>query len=344
MFKQLLIYKLAPGWQADFHLMEAALAGLPFTECGSTQAVSMGWVAPSGQAHGAVLEVVDGHFQATLQIEKKLLPGAVVRRRQEELSKRIEAESGRKPGKKQQRELKDQATLELLPRAFTRRGQVRVWLDPVRGRLLMDAGSTTLASEVITQLVAAFNSENGLGGFNVLPLHTETSAAVLMRDWLATGEPPAVFTIDQDCELKSTDDSKAVVRYARHPLDIDEVKLHLEAGKAPTRLAVTWRSRVSFTLTEALALRKINFADLVFEGRPERSDDGAENFDADAAIATGELGGLIDDLIECLGGESQGLQQGAGTAAAASKPAAAPAADRAPIPATGGAVDVAPWD
>ena len=62
--------------------------------------------------------------------------------------------------------------------------------------------------------------------------------------------------------------------------------------------------RVSFVLTEALQLKKVAFLDVVFEGSPaspgDRKDDG---FDADVAIATGELVQLIPDLLEALGGE-----------------------------------------
>ena len=42
------------------------------------------------------------------------------------------------------------------------------------------------------------------------------------------------------------------------------------------------------------------FLDGVFEGRKARKD---EAFDADAAIAIGELAPLIGDLIDALGGE-----------------------------------------
>ncbi|MFM2069174.1 MAG: exonuclease [Pseudomonadota bacterium] len=340
MFRNLLIYKLAPGWQPDFAALDAALADVPFTECGSTQPVSMGWVAPRGTAHGAVVELVAGQLHAALQVEKKMLPGPVVKRRVEELARQIERESGRKPGRKQQRELKDQVVLELLPRAFTRRGTIRVWIAPEAGLLLIDAGSASVASDVITQLVAALTGPRN-GAFNVLPLHTAESPATLMRDWLASGEPPAVFTVDRECELKSADEMKSVVRYARHPLDTDEVRQHIEAGKTPTRLAMTWNARVSFTLTETMMLRKIEFLDVVFEGRTDRSDNPAENFDADAAIATGELLALVADLIEALGGEAQ---PGSGAVVDTAVPARPPAA--APVPEGSGSPtsdELPPW-
>lgn len=348
MFRNLLIYKLPAGWQASLAELEAALAAVPFAECGSTQPVSMGWVSPRGVAHGAVVESVAGQFHAALQIEKKILPGSVVKRRLDELAAQVTKDSGRKPGKKHQRELKDQAMLELLPRAFTKRGQVRVWLAFEPGLLMIDAASPAVASEVITQLVQAFTGVTA-PGFNVLPLNTALSPAVLMRDWLASDEPPAIFGIDRECELKSADEQKSVVRYARHALDTDEVKSHLEGGKTPTRLALTWNSRVSFTLTETSMLKKIEFLDVVMEGRAERepSDQPGAHFDADAAIATGELEQLITDLIEALGGEAEAAAPAVATSpapGAAPEPRSQVATHLAASAATGNNDQAPPWE
>lgn len=78
------------------------------------------------------------------------------------------------------------------------------------------------------------------------------------------------FYIDQECELKASGDSGAVVRYGRHPLDIEEVRQHIEQGKLPTKLALTFDGRVSFVLTDGLRLRSIQLQDVA------RDDDGAD--------------------------------------------------------------------
>ena len=137
------------------------------------------------------------------------------------------------------------------------------------------------------------------------------------------------FSIDRECELKSADESKAVVRYARHPLDIEEVQQHIQQGKLPTKLALTWDDRVSFMLTEGLQVRKLSFLDTVFEGT--KADDGG--FDTDVAIATGELVKLIPDLIEALGGEAESGVASAAEAIAAAGPANASAVGTAAAPA-----------
>lgn len=294
MFKNVIMYRVGPGWSASIAQMEEGLDGARFVPCGASQEKSIGWVEPRGEAHGPLVEAVGGQLILKLMIETRALPSSVVNRKAEERVAQIEATTGRKPGKKETREIKDDIKLELLPMAFSKESSVSVWLDPQARLLVIDAGSQARADEVVTMLVKS------LSGLAVALIDTKVSPTAAMSEWLITQEPPAGFTVDRECELKAADESKAVVRYTRHPLDTDEVKQYVESGKLPTRLALTWDSRVSFVLTEGLQLKKLAFLDVVFEGTSTGKDDG---FDADTAIATGELRKLLPDLLEALGGE-----------------------------------------
>ena len=296
MFKNLFVFRLGAEGAVDLSAFEDALSAARFVPCGATQPRSMGWVPARGKPQGPLVESVGGQWLLKLAVEQRVLPGSVVKRRVDEMAAQIEQASGRQPGKREKRELKEQALLELLPQAFTRISTVGVWLDPKRRLLMIDAASAARADEVVVLLVKA------VGGLRVAPLQTTLSAAAAMSDWLVSGEPPAVFSVDRECELKSSDDTQAVVRYARHALDIEEVRQHIAGGKRPTRLAITWNGRVSLLLTETMQLRKIDFLDVVMEDRPGVAD-ADEAFDADAALATGELARLIPDLVEALGGE-----------------------------------------
>lgn len=294
-FKNMIVYRIAPQWQAELTQVEEALAKSLFTECGATQEKSLGWVPPRGEEHGALAESVGGQWILRFMAETKVLPGSVLARKVREKAERIERETGRKPGKKESRELKDEARLDLLPMAFTKQGSMWVWIDREARTLVLDTSSQGRADEVVSLLVEL------LPGLSVSLVNTQTSPQAAMAHWLKEQEPPAGFSVDRECELKSADESKAVVRYARHPLDIEEVQAHIAAGKLPTKLALTWDERVSFMLTEGLQLKKIAFLDTVFEGA--KSDEGG--FDTDVAIATGELCKLIPDLIDALGGEAE---------------------------------------
>jgi len=297
-FKNVMVYRMVSAWTMTQTQLEEVLETARFAPCGASQEKSVGWIEPRGQAHGALVEVIDGQWMLRQMVETKAVPGSVVKRKVEERAQQIEASTGRKPGKKEKRELAEDARQSLLPMAFTKQSNVLVWIDPANARLTLDAGSQTKADETMTALVSAID------GLAVQLIDTQTSPAVAMAEWLSTHEAPAGFSVDRECELKAPDESRAVVRYTRHALDTDEVSQHIAMGKVPTRLALTWSDRVSFVLTEALQLKKLAFLESVFEGAAASPADGKDdNFDADVAIATGELRKLIPDLIEALGGE-----------------------------------------
>jgi recombination associated protein RdgC len=297
-FKNLMIYRMTAGWPEVVATLEDALEDARFTECGASQEKSVGWVEPRGHEHGALVEVVGGQWLMKLMIEVKVIPASVVKRKVQDQLDHIEATTGRKPGKKERRDISEDARLALLPVAFTKQASVQVWVDPTAGVLVTDAGSQGKADEVMTWLIKAVN------GLVAQLINTQTSPSAAMALWLSTKEGPPDFTVDRECELKAADESRAVVRYTRHALDTDEVSQHIAMGKVPTRLALTWSDRVSFVLTDTLQLKKVSFLETVFEGASSAPGDTQEdNFDADVAIATGELRKLIPDLLEALGGE-----------------------------------------
>jgi len=294
-FKNLILYRIAPDWHAVATDVEARLQQAHFIECGASQDKSLGWIEPRGEGHGPLLEVVASQWILKLMTETRALPASVVKRKVDERVAQIEAITGRKPGKKETRDLKDDIRLELLPMAFTKQVSTTVWIDREAQLLVIDAGSQARADDVVTLLV------QHLPGLALTLVNTKVSPSTAMADWLVSQEAPAGFSVDRECELKAADESKAVVRYTRHPLDTEEVKQHIEGGKMPTRLALTWNDRMSFVLTEGLQLKKLAFLDVVFEGAQTGKDDG---FDADVAIATGELQKLLPAMLEALGGET----------------------------------------
>lgn len=293
MFKNLIPYRLT-ALAIDALGANEALESAQYVPCGASQEKSIGWVPPRGEAHGPLLESVDGQWIMRLMIETRALPGSVIDKKAKERVAHIKTTTGRKPGKKETREIKDDIKLELMPMAFSKESSVWVWIDPAANLLVIDAGSQGRADEVVTMLVKC------IPGLALRLIDTKVSPTAAMSEWLITQEPPAGFTVDRECHLKAADESKATVKYGKHPLDTDEVKAHVESGKLPTKLAMTWDSRVSFMLTEGLQVKKLTFLDVVFDGASSGKDDG---FDADVLIATSELSKMLPDLLDALGGE-----------------------------------------
>ena len=95
MFKNLIIYRIAATWVADFAALEAALAKSPFAECGPTQERSAGWVPPRQEEHGALAENIGGQWICRFMTESKLLPASVLARKVQEKAEAIEQAAAR---------------------------------------------------------------------------------------------------------------------------------------------------------------------------------------------------------------------------------------------------------
>jgi recombination associated protein RdgC len=293
-FKNLSVYRLPANLDLDLVRLEDSLARNALQPCGNMDRESQGWVSPRGDDR--LLHVLDRQVLIALGVEQKLLPGSIVSQFADERAAEIEEQQGYKLGRKQMRELKQQITDELLPRAFVRRRVTRAWIDPVNGWLVVDAATPLKAEELLERL------NKTLDDLPVRTLHTERSPGAAMTEWLLAGEAPAGFTIDRDLELCASDDGKATVRYVRHALEGEEIQQHISAGKTATKLALTWNDRISFVLGEQLQLKRLAFLDILKENS-EQADNADEQFDIDFALMGGEAARLLADLVDALGGE-----------------------------------------
>jgi recombination associated protein RdgC len=145
-----------------------------------------------------------------------------------------------------------------------------------------------------------------LGGFPVKPFSTERRPSEVMTEWLRTGEPPSNLTIESECELKSEEKEGSVIRCQRQELISPEMKLHLDAGKQVTKLALSFEDRLGFVLGDDWVIRKLRFLDLIQE-EAAQVDEGSDEaqFDADFALMSREINRMIQSLVPLFGGASQ---------------------------------------
>jgi recombination associated protein RdgC len=294
-FKNLQLHRFSAPWTLGADQIEESLARHAFYPGTSLEMQTQGW-APV-RDNGPLAHCVGKQILLTMRAEKKLLPTTVVNQVTKARAAEIEEQQGFKPGRKQLKELKEQITEELLPRAFSIRRDTRVWIDPVGGWLAIDAASPAKADEVRTLLFKA------LDPLPLINLHVNQSPVAAMTDWLSSDTAPAGFTVDQEIELQASAESKATVRYVRHPLEPEELRRHIAAGKRCTRLAMTWNDRVSFVLTDSLAVKRVAPLDVLKEQNDGTARDDDERFDADFTLMAGELSRMLADLTDALGGE-----------------------------------------
>jgi recombination associated protein RdgC len=177
-FKNVMVYRIAEGWSPSLEQMEQALDAERFVPCGASQEKAIGWVEPRGEAHGPLVEAVSGQRMLKLKIETKGVPGSVVTRKAKERSAVIEATEGRKPGKKEMKEIKEDVKMSLMPMAFSKESSVLVWIDPATHLMVLDAGSQAKADEVVTMLIQSF------AGLSLTLINTQMSPQSAMAAWL----------------------------------------------------------------------------------------------------------------------------------------------------------------
>jgi recombination associated protein RdgC len=290
MFKNLILYRIAQGHDA---ITEDAIMDCAFVPCSPSQDKSVGFMPPRGHEHGALVENVAGQLILLLVTETKKVPADTLARAVADRCKVIEEQTGRKPGRKETREIKADILLELLPNAMATRAATRIWIDRKASLLAIEAGSQSRADTAVTMLVRAIE------GLAITLIATTTHPQTAMSGWLTSQEWPEEFGPGREVELRAADESRSVVKFARHSLETDEIRSHIAQGKLPTKLAMQWNDRVDFVLTDGMALKKIDFLDVVFEN----GKDEGSGFDADVAIMAGELSRLIPALVEAMGGE-----------------------------------------
>jgi len=296
-FKNLLVYRLNPDTRLKADTVEEKLKEFSLQPCGSFEMESRGWVAPRGDDR--YLHSLERQWLILFGVNQKLLPGSVITQTAKERAAKLAEKQEHPVGRKQMRDIRERVLEELMPKALSRRRTLGAWIDPVNGWLVLDTATDKKADELLESLIHA--------GIELEPkrLDCRQSPAAQMTLWLSSGKVPAPFTVDQDLELKAAGESRATVRYVNHPLEGREIRDHISGGKSATRLGMTWKNRISFVLTDQLQVKRVAFLDILKDETADQADDAEEQFDIDFALMTGELGAMLNDLVEALGGEKK---------------------------------------
>ncbi len=295
-FKNAAIYRMTRD-VINLDEMERMLNACRFTPCGSQEMARAGWVPPMGEAFSDQLaHISGGHILLTVQREEKILPTPVIKQALEAKIAKLETEQHRKLKKTEKDSLKDEVLHSLLPRAFSRYTQERIWIDTKAQLIVVDAASAKRAEDCLALL------RKSLGSLPVIPLTMATPVELTMTEWVRDGQPPAGMSLLDEVELKAVLEEGGTVRCKKQELVSDEVSTHIEAGKRVTSVGIDWQERIQFTLTDSLQLKRIKPADSLIEQNDDIDrEDVAARFDADFCLMACEISVLIQELIIVLG-------------------------------------------
>lgn len=299
-FKNLLIYRFVRPLETPIEKFEEHLSQSSFSPCGSQDISKFGWTPPLGKLGDAFCHIAGDDILLCAKKEEKVIPASAIN---DEIAKRAEVfeqEHGRPLNKKEKEGLKEDITMQFLPRAFSRHSQTFAWLAPKEGLLVVDASSKKKAEDLLSML------RKSLGSLPVVPVSLKETADITMTQWLLESNVAQGFELGEEVELQSALEHGGIIKAKEQDLLSDEIRQHLESDKMVTQLALTWSDAISFVLTDELALKKVKFSDELQDSNADiDKEDVAARFDADFALMTGELKQLIPELIEALGGETE---------------------------------------
>ncbi|MFP8965451.1 recombination-associated protein RdgC [Pokkaliibacter sp. CJK22405] len=299
LFKNLVIYTFSQPFSLDEEKLQAALESHRFQPCSSQEKERLGWVSPLTQNQEQLFLNSQGYFLLKSKRQEKLLPSQVVNELVQERLEKLEEEQSRRPTKKERQDVKDQVTLELLPRAFSRHQFSFLCIAPEQGWIAVDTSSYNKAEPLLNLL------REGLGSFPVIPPRVKQSPAVVMTSWLndATSVPEEVVIADE-CELRDPADDGGIIKIRRQALDSDEIQTHLEAGKQATKLRMSWQDSLEFMLCDDLTFKRVQASErLQDELEHTETDNRDQELDALFTMSALELNRLLPQWLEWFGGK-----------------------------------------
>ena len=300
-FKNLALYRFTEPFTLATDELEEKLSDKQFRPCGSHDEFSFGWTSPIGNASEQLIHASNGFMMLCLKKEEKVIPAAVINEMLQEKVAEKEEQEARKLSKKERTTIKDELIFELLPRAFSFSKKTYAYIDPKGGWMVVDAASAKKAEDLLSHL------RKCLGSLPVVPVNTVDKPTVIMTQWLTDNNSIAKdLLVEDECELRSTEDEGSIIRCKRHNLALPEITNHLDNGKQVIKLALNWTDRLSFILDENLAIKRLKFLDLIQDQVADaETDDEVAQFDVDFSIMTLELANFLPRLLEIFGGENK---------------------------------------
>ena len=287
-FKNLQIFQLKDTENFSSTDLVTKLPDHPLRECGSQDEFTFGWLPLIRNSEQWSISS-DLCMLVRAGKEEKVLPTAVVREELEAKVAEIELVEGRKVGRKEKADLKEELVFSLRPKAFAKRSDIWAYID-LKAKLLVLNSTNAGMTEQLFKLL-----QTPLGSFPMVPLQATVSPSSIMTDWLVKNDVPASLETGDEVEIQDASEDRAKIRFkSLEPLS-EDVTRHLEQGMSVKNLALRWTDKMSFVLNDDLTLKKVKFDDTLKDNAFNDSQGGALS-DMDANFALMSL--TVRDFFE----------------------------------------------
>lgn len=267
------------------------------TELQPTQPDGIGLVNLGEGASDYFRDIAGAGALCKVRISKKNLPARVVRDRVDEMAAEVEAQTGRKPGRKERRAMMDDAELELLPRAFVKHVDIPV-IFTTDGWLFVFSGTQTKVDIVITFLVTLLEK---LGVESSITYANE-GIQISPEAWMtgkAISDDSETITATDFAVMKGDDGENSTIRVSNRDLSYREVREALNSGYRVHQIGLAHNdSGIRFRLDHAFVFRQITPSDeMGLQLMDNAADEGFDETVSVAWMLITELRTLIKDVL-----------------------------------------------
>ncbi|MCF6317676.1 MAG: recombination-associated protein RdgC [Proteobacteria bacterium] len=259
-FKNARIFQLPNDFSIETDKLSEHLQTDALKPCGSQDMSSQGWISPFGLNNDEMYCLQSGSAQLfTFAVEEKILPATVINQQLQDKVTQIRSDTGNKPGRKQQSDMKQEILFDLLPQAFTKLKKVGAYFDNHHNLMIVDSASQNPAENVVSQL------RQTMGSFKATAFGESSGMATVLTKWISQGHAEGGLEFGSSLVLETLDEAKSVIRAKNVNFLTDEMQRHIENGYLVTQIGLVFNDRVEFTLTHDFAVKSIKFTDIVLD-------------------------------------------------------------------------------
>lgn len=265
-FKNIQIYSFTEPFKLSAEVINERLSEHAFTPISQMQESTFGWI-PAFSDSQLFCESVSGRLFFTAQIQEKILPASVVNDHLTEKLDEIEGAEGRRPGRKEREQLKEDIRAILLPKAFHKTKRISAWIDTRNNWLIVNASSEKTADDFTAQLREALES------LSIIPFSKSATGAELLTHWyLEPSERPEGCELEAELDLSLAQDSTVKAKYKNLDLEAPEIKQSLDSGMRIRQMAMAFEEQCQFVINEKLQIKRIKYQDKLIEQAHDSED------------------------------------------------------------------------
>jgi recombination associated protein RdgC len=289
LFKQAQLFALNNALPKQSSSILPKMQALLFKTCPPSFAASHGWVAPTKDKDASLMYSIDHYVLFCIQFEEKVLPSGVIKKELDNKISELQQKEDRKIYSKEKKNLRDEVTMTLLPRAFTQLSQAYACVDTKNNWLMLN----TLQAEKTKSIISLFKKSFDI---DATPLKLK-KIPYLLTQWVKQNETPEGIEILDQCFLQDPNTIKRTIRSQSQSLSSPPLQALIDSGLEVKQLLLGWQDAIKFTLTEHMHLKNLRYTDEALADVEEDDTESAlDRFNTDFVMMVKTLEPLFSTL------------------------------------------------